>query len=90
MFERLINMARLDEQQTTLIVEKVEGVENPAKNPTVLSCGGIFIPRPREMKPGDPLYHILNVANANEPTKIVTGIVPQNLLQAVLQKESLN
>lgn len=86
-------MGRRDEEMTTLVVEQVQEQKMDGltdKNPTVLSCGGIFIPRPRPMGPNDEIYKILNCANEKEPTKVVCGSVPRNLLQEVLYKESMN
>lgn len=86
-------MARLIDEQPTLIVENVPNAgyeETPNHNPMVLSCGGIFIPRPKPMGPNDEIYKILNVANSKEPTKVVSGSLPRNLLQDVLHKESMN
>ena len=87
------NMAEKDMEMKDLLVEQV--VSEPSsslgtKNPMVLSCGGIFIPRPRPMGPNDEIYKILNIANQKEPTKVVCGSVPHNLLQEVLHKESMN
>lgn len=62
----------------------------PSKHPMVLSCGGIYIPRPKPMGPNDEIYKILNIANQKEPTKIVMGPIHLNLLQEVLHKESMN
>lgn len=86
-------MARLDGETEELLIESVPDHDLDqlsSKHPMVLSCGGIFIPRPRPMGPNDEIYKILNVANSKEPTKVVTGAVPQNLLQEVLHKESMN
>jgi hypothetical protein len=86
-------MARMEEEMSELVVEqaseaRLEG--ETGKNPTVLSCGGIFIPRPKPMGPNDEIYKILNVANQKEPTKVVCGPMTLNLLQDVLHKESMN
>ncbi len=87
-------MARIDRdvERAQLVVESaVEGTmgDVSSRNPMVLSCGGIFVPRPKYANP-DTLYQILNIANSDEPTKIVSGSVPQNILQEVLHKESMN
>lgn len=58
-------------------------------HPTVLSCGGIYLPRrKRTLKVA---YQVLNLANEKEPIKIYTGrrSLP-NFLQEVLAKEGLN
>ncbi|PIR17965.1 MAG: hypothetical protein COV46_01890 [Deltaproteobacteria bacterium CG11_big_fil_rev_8_21_14_0_20_49_13] len=88
-------MTRRDEEleMQELVVEHtqdpgLDGVNT--KNPTVLSCGGIFIPRPRPMGRNDELYKILNTTNKEEPTKLVTGSLTFNILQEVLHKESMN
>lgn len=58
-------------------------------NPTVLSCGGIYIPR---RKTTDKLiYQVLNLPNEAEPIKIYTGRRGVlNKLNEVLAKEVLN
>lgn len=62
--------------------------EVSAKHPTVLSCGGIYIPnRVRRQR---ILYHILNTPSEQEPVKVVTGQRPRNRLFEVLMKESMN
>lgn len=62
-------------------------LENP--NPTVLSCGGIYLPR-RKL-PAKVVFQVLNLANNQEPIKIYTGRHGKiNLLQEVLSKEILN
>lgn len=59
-----------------------------SKDPTVLSCGGIYIPhRAGQVR---TLYHVLNTSNQTEPVKIVSGVRPKNLLHELLIKESLN
>ncbi|MBI4366977.1 MAG: hypothetical protein HY543_09185 [Deltaproteobacteria bacterium] len=65
------------------------GRTNP-QHPTVLSCGGIFVPRPRPLNPRDPLYHILNIPSEGQPVKVVSALIHRNILQEVLSKDSLN
>lgn len=60
------------------------------QNPTVLSCGGIYVPRPRPLNPRDPLYHILHTPSEARPVKVVSAIIHQNILHGVLTKETLN
>ncbi len=62
--------------------------EGAKRNPTVLSCGGIYIPH--RARRNSPLYHILNTPSDTEPVKVVTGVKPRNVLYEVMQKESLN
>lgn len=86
-------MARQEAEITNLVVENVP--ESPmnglsGKNPTVLSCGGIYIPRPKPFNPKEEYFRIINIANAKEPTKVVGSSVAINLLQEVLHKESMN
>ncbi len=86
-------MAKQEEEITNLVVENVP--EEPmggmnGNNPTVLSCGGIYVPRPRPFNPKEEYFKIINIANENEPTKIVGSSVAINLLQNVLHKESMN
>jgi hypothetical protein len=59
-----------------------------SKNPTVLSCGGIYIPHRKRRE--QILYHILNTPSESEPVKVVAGARPRNVLFEVLMKESMN
>lgn len=63
--------------------------ELSTKNPMVLSCGGVYIPR-RGQQIINREHHILTMPNAAEPIKIVAGLKPHNVLHEVMQKESLN
>lgn len=77
---------------TQIIFERTKEAEKgflDHPSPTVLSCGGIYIPR---KKMSDKVfYQILNLANIKEPIKIYTGRGKfTNRLQEVLAKESLN
>lgn len=88
-------MARQLGEITELIVDKAvnpgEGERfSDGRQPMVLSCGGIYVPRPRPLHPGDPLYHVLNTSNEKEPTKVVSNLTYKNLLQEILHKESMN
>lgn len=69
---------------------QVRAGKGQGSHPTVLSCGGIFVPRPRPINPRDPLYHILNTPHEVSPVKVVSALMHRNLLQEVLAKESLN
>lgn len=63
------------------------GEQGGNDNPVVLSCGGIFIPQPRNR----PLqYHVLNTANEDTPSKVVSGVMPRSMLTLVMAKESMN
>ncbi len=57
-------------------------------NPTVLSCGGIYIPHRKRRE--QVLYHILNTPSESEPVKVVAGATPRNILFEVMMKESMN
>jgi hypothetical protein len=59
-------------------------------HPTVLSCGGIFVPRPKPINPKDPLYHILYTPNEDTPTKIVSALITRDILDEVLDKTESN
>lgn len=86
-------MARQEEEITNLVVENVptEPMNGMGgRNPTVLSCGGIYIPRPKPFDPKEEYFKIINIANEKEPTKVVGSSVAINLLQEVLHKESMN
>ncbi len=86
-------MARTEQEMTELVVENVPEPnlgEIGTQNPMVLSCGGIFIPRPKPMGLNDEIYKILNTPDTKEPTKLVSGSFHMNLLQEVLHKESMN
>lgn len=64
--------------------------QTSGNHPTVLSCGGIFVPRPKPLNPRDPLYHILNTPSESQPVKVVSALIHRNILQEVLAKEALN
>jgi hypothetical protein len=84
-------MSRLHETEAQQIIEtaynKRSGREGGTDNPVVLSCGGIFIPQPQNR----PIqYQVLNTANEDQPSKVVSGVVPQNMLHLVMAKEGMN
>lgn len=58
------------------------------KNPTVISCGGIYIPHNKARE--RVLYHIINTASGEEPVKVVSGYRPRNVLHEIMSKESKN
>lgn len=62
------------------------------KNPAVLSCGGMYLSRPKAQLPQRIVYHVLNLANQEEPTKIFTGRhhLLANILHQALAKEAMN
>lgn len=61
-----------------------------SNDPVVLSCGGIYIPQSDRGKKKAPEFHIINVLNEKEPTKVVSGTVPRNILKEILAKECMN
>lgn len=77
---------------TRIIFEKIKEAESgflQDQNPTVLSCGGIYLPR-RKI-PAKVVFQVLNLANDKEPIKIYTGRNGRmNFLQDILAKEYLN
>lgn len=76
------------------VVERAteESVRIPGSSngPTVLSCGGLYLPKPKLNSNLKVTYQILNLANEREPTKVLSNQRPVNVLQQVLAKESLN
>lgn len=84
-------MARTHETEAQQILEAAYGQKSNhpggTDNPVVLSCGGIFIPQPQNR----PLqYHVLNTPNEEIPSKVVSGVIPRNMLYLVMAKESMN
>lgn len=84
-------MSRLSEDESQQILEaaysRKMGGEGGSESPVVISCGGIFIPQPQ----GRPTqYHVLSTANEESPSKVVSGVMPQNMLHLVMAKESMN
>lgn len=71
-----------------ILRQELKPQDGTIKNPTVLSCGGIYIPR-RDID-DRILYQIITTPNQNEPVKVVTGARPRNALNEVLLKESMN
>lgn len=83
----------VEEEGANTILERATALslgEIPSGHPAVLSCGGIFVPRPRPLNPLDPLYHILNTPNDTRPTKIVSAIISRNVLDEVINRERQN
>ena len=79
---------------TKLILQRASeegagGAEN--RSPTVLSCGGMYLPRPKTTTPPRIPYDVLHLANPKEPIKLYMGRPHLfNLLHQVLQKEVMN
>lgn len=72
-----------------LVMNELLGTpELVSKNPTVLSCGGMYIPHRDDAC--RVLYHIITTSRKDEPVKVVTGARPRNALHDILFKESLN
>lgn len=81
------------EQSTVFILERVMELaqgELQGGHPAVLSCGGIFVPRPRPISPMHPLYHILNTPQSEQQSKVVSAIINQNILDEAIGKERMN
>lgn len=57
-------------------------------SPTVLSCGGIYIPHRGRQE--EILFHIITTSRSDEPVRVVAGARPRNFLREVLLKESMN
>lgn len=81
----------LENEQEELIVrsayEESSG-ELSSRNPMVLSCGGIYIPREKRRKKGMPLWEILNLAG--DASKVIATEIPKSPLNIILDKESKN
>ncbi|MDP2600639.1 MAG: hypothetical protein Q8P84_07925 [Deltaproteobacteria bacterium] len=80
---------------TKLILQRAseEGTDGVSSNrhPTVLSCGGMYLPRPKTTTPPRMPYDVLHLANPEEPIKLYMGRRNLfNLLHQVLQKEAMN
>lgn len=58
------------------------------KNPTVLSCGGIYIPRRRSNEATS--YHMISTPMGSMPVKIIVSSPPMNILKIVMAKETMN
>lgn len=83
----------VEQQAATLILERaIELSQGELQNghPAVLSCGGIYVPRPRPINPSDPLYHILYTPNDERPSKIVSALITKNLLDEIMNKDRVN
>ena len=81
----------LENEQEELIVrsayEESSG-ELSSRNPMVLSCGGIYIPREKRRKQGMPLWEILNLAG--DASTVIATEIPKSPLNIILDKESKN
>lgn len=83
--------SRVHETEAQQILETAysqkNGEEGVPENPVVLSCGGIFIPQPRNR----PIqYQLIHTANEARTAKVMSGTVPSNMLHLVMAKESMN
>ncbi len=82
-----------NENPTELVVQQAleeSPGELSSKNPMVLSCGGIYIPYHKRRRMDRPLWEILNLADENNPVKLVTSDLPKSPLAEILEKENLN
>lgn len=80
-------------ESTNEIIERATAVslgEAQSAHPMVLSCGGVFVPRPRRLNPRDPLYVILHTPATEMSTKIVSACASKGLLDVAQSKERLN
>jgi len=81
------------ESITHFIIHRMteESHEEQSNAPKVLSCGGMYLSRPRNSASLKRLeYNVLNLANQKEPVKICTGKRWANPLYEMLHKEVLN
>jgi hypothetical protein len=84
-------MARENTSITKMIFRQLfsgSAKEMKAKNPMVLSCGGVYIPRKGGRK--HSLYHILHTPSDAEPVKVYCAARQKSALIEMIQKESLN
>lgn len=81
-------MAASKENSGGLMLGRVLDPEGEGANPTVLSCGGIYIPH--RGRQDEILSHIITTSCREEPVKVVTGVKPRNVLREVLLRESMN
>lgn len=72
-----------------ILKEAMSGEELTSQNPTVLSCGGIYIPRTSEEE-RRVLYHIITTQRKDEPVRVVGNFRPRNALHEILLRESMN
>ncbi len=63
-------------------------LDEGSANPTVISCGGIYIPHQGGQQ--RTIYHVINTPSESEPVKVVAGARPRNILREVMVKESMN
>jgi hypothetical protein len=82
-------MGAVREPVSELILNRAFDPERrDGSSPTVLSCGGIYIPHRGCQE--EILLHIITTSRADEPVRVVTGAKPRNSLREVLLKESMN
>lgn len=79
---------------TRLILERAaeeSQFSSPTEQPAVLSCGGMYLPRTPQTEPLKTHYHVLNLANEEEPIKVYVGRRRiMNQLHQILIKEGMN
>ncbi len=88
-------MAQISEHasSTAEIIEQATSVSlGEARNthPLVLSCGGVFIPRPRRLRPSDALFMVMNTPASASSTKVVSACATKGVLDIALIKTSSN
>lgn len=84
---QISSITRLILERTAIESQTVE----QSQHPTVLSCGGMYLPRTKSALPTPVCYHVLNLPNENEPIKIYVGRRHlTNLLHQILAKEGMN
>ena len=84
-------MTNMREPIREMLLQQVLGAASCAEtlsNPTVLSCGGMYIPHHGSQDAA--LYQIITTPSISEPVKVVTGSRPHNVLYEALIKESMN
>jgi hypothetical protein len=90
---RDVNKAQDSSYYSDLILNRATALTNgdlDCAHPSTLSCGGIFVPRPKQLQPGNPLYHILNTPNDHRPVKVVSALITSNILDDLLGRDRLN
>jgi len=79
------------EQMSQVLIRKALGESNTpetSQNTMVLSCGGVYIPHSNYKK--QAIHQMLHMHDKEEPVKFYASNRPNNVLHALLIKESLN
>jgi hypothetical protein len=78
---------------TEMILDRATAIthgELEGTHPMVLSCGGIFVPRPKPIHQDTVLYEVINRPGECTGAKVVNTVVSEDLLELISSRDRLN